>query len=69
MLNTFYIGGGNYWGEDGPNEKFNFEIVPELLKLGIKEKDLKKIANMFAEIYDIGYLNGSHNTECALNDY
>ena len=69
MLNTFYIGSGNYWGEDGPNEKFNKEMVPELLKLGIKEKDLKKVVNMFVEIYDIGYSNGSHNTECALNDY
>lgn len=68
MLNTFYIGSGNYWGEDGPNEKFNKEMIPELLKLGIKEKDLKKVVNMFVEIYDIGYSNGSHNAECALND-
>jgi len=44
-------------------------IVPALLKMGIKEKDMDKVANMFVEIYDIGYSNGSHNTECALNEY
>lgn len=66
---NFYIGSGDYFGKNGPNEKFNNEIVPALLKLGIKEKDLKKVADMFEEIYDIGYSNGSDNTECALNEY
>ena len=69
MKANYYIGGGDYWGENKPNDKFNTVIVPALLKMGIKEKDMDKVANMFVEIYDIGYSNGSHNTECALNEY
>ena len=60
-MSDFYIGSGDFFGENGPNEKFNKEIVPELLKMGIKEKDLPKVAKMFTEIYDIGYSNGVDN--------
>jgi len=69
MKANYYIGSGNYWGENKPNDKFNKEMVPILLKLGIKEKDMDKVANMFTEIYDIGYSNGSHWTECEYNEY
>lgn len=69
MKANYYIGSGNYWGENKPNDKFNKEMVPILLKLGIKEKDMDKVADMFVEIYDIGYSNGSHCTECAYNEY
>ena len=69
MKANYYIGGGDYWGENKPNDKFNKVMVPTLLKMGIKEKDMDKVASMFVEIYDIGYSNGSHNTECALNEY
>ena len=68
MKTNFYIGCGDYFGNNGPNDKFNKEIVPALLKLGIKEKDLKKVANMFEEIYDIGYSNGADNEAGAMND-
>jgi len=69
MKENYYIGSGDYWGENKPNDKFNKIMVPALLKMGIKEKDMDKVASMFVEIYDIGYSNGSHNTECALNEY
>lgn len=65
----YYIGSGDYFGENGPNELFNNTIVPELKKLGIKEKDMKKVANMFVEIYDIGYSNGADNRESEMNEY
>lgn len=69
MKANYYIGSGNYWGENKPNDKFNKEMIPILLKLGIKEKDMDKVADMFVEIYDIGYSNGSHCMECAYNEY
>ena len=69
MKANYYIGSGDYWGENKPNDKFNKVMVPALLDMGIKEKDMAKVADMFVEIYDIGYSNGSHNTECALNEY
>ena len=65
----YYIGGGDYFGENGPNELFNNTIVPELKKLGIKDKDMKKVANMFVEIYDIGWSNGADNREGEMNEY
>ena len=65
----FYIGSGDYWGKNGPNEKFNNEMVPALMKMGIKKKDLDEVVKMFVKIYDIGYSNGANNTECALNEY
>ena len=43
MKANYYIGGGDYWGENKPNDKFNKVIVPALLKMGIKEKDMDKI--------------------------
>ena len=38
-------------------------MVPKLIKLGIKEKDMPTVANMFAEMYDIGYCNGMDNAQ------
>ncbi|MBQ3415123.1 MAG: hypothetical protein IJH39_07245 [Clostridia bacterium] len=63
MNTDYYIGSGDYFGENGPNEKFNKEMVPKLIKLGIKEKDMPTVANMFAEMYDIGYCNGMDNAQ------
>ena len=54
----YYIGSGDLFGEDGPNEIFNDVYVERLKKLGIKEKDIKEVAKMFENIYDIGYQNG-----------
>ena len=51
------------------HEKFNKEIVPELLKMGIKEKDLPKVVRMFTEIYDIGYSNGADNEAGARSEW
>ena len=68
-MNEFYIGSGDFFGENGPNEKFNKEIVPRLLKMGIKEKDLKEVARMFMEIYDIGYSNGADNEAGARSEW
>ena len=69
MKANYYIGSGDYFGNNSPNEKFNNEIIPALLKLGIKEKDMDKVASMFEDIYDIGYSNGSDNTEMCINEY
>ena len=54
----YYIGSGDPFGEDGPNEIFNDVYVARLKELGIKEKDIKEVAKMFENIYDIGYQNG-----------
>jgi len=34
----FYIGSGDYFGENGPNDLFNDVYVPRLKRLGIKKK-------------------------------
>ena len=54
----YYIGSGDPFGEDGPNELFNDSYVDRLKELGISEKNMKEVAKMFEEIYDIGYRNG-----------
>ena len=71
MKTNFYIGSGDYFGKNSPNDKFNKEIVPSLLKLGIKEKDMDKVAKMFTDIYELGYDNGKDNEAWANaeNDY
>lgn len=56
----YYIGDGDYFGNNSPNDKFNRELLPLLKNLGInKESDLDKIANLVSEIYEIGYDNGA----------
>lgn len=67
-MKEFYIGGGDYYGYNEPNEKFNKEMVPALLKLGIKEEDMDKVAAMFEEIYGIGYENGTDNAYGVMTD-
>lgn len=69
MKENYYIGEGDYWGENKPNDKFNKVMVPALLKMGIKEKDMDKVASMFEEIYEIGYSNGADSAECELDEY
>ena len=69
MKKNYYIGSGDYFGYNGPNELFNNVYVPRLWKLGIKEKDMDEVAKMFREIYDIGYSNGADNEHGCLNDY
>ena len=55
MKPDYYVGGGNYFGDSCPNENFNKVIVPRLLELGIKPDDMDEVAEMFADIYEIGY--------------
>jgi hypothetical protein len=69
MKKNYYIGSGDYFGNNGPNELFNKVYVPRLWELGIKEKDMDEVAKMFEEIYDIGYSNGADNENGCLNDY
>lgn len=66
--NEFYIGSGDYYGNNSPNDLFNKVYVPRLKKLGIKDKDLKEVAGMFEKIYDMGFSNGGDNRECEMND-
>ena len=61
MANNYYIGGGDYFGNNGPNEKFNNEIAPRLLELGISPDDMDEVARIFEDIYQIGYENGENN--------
>jgi len=65
MKQDYYIGGGNYMGDNCPNKNFNKVIVPRLLELGIKPDDIDEVAKMFADIYEIGYSNGEN---CAYGD-
>lgn len=62
MRNDYYIGGGDYLGDNGPNDKFNNEYVPRLLELGVKPENMDEIARMFTDIYDIGFSNGENCT-------
>jgi len=58
MKQDYYIGGGDYMGDDCPNENFNKVTVPRLLELGIKPENMDEVAKMFADIYQIGFSNG-----------
>ena len=58
MKQDYYIGEGDYMGDDCPNENFNKVIVPRLLELGIKPENIDEVAKMFADIYRIGFSNG-----------
>ena len=62
----FYIGCGNYWGRNSPNDLFNNTYAPRLMKLGIKENKMEEVAKMFEEIYSMGYENGADNMECEI---
>ena len=62
MKNDYYIGGGDYLGNDSPNDDFNNKFVPRLLELGIKPDDMDEVANMFADVYEIGFSNGENCT-------
>ena len=50
MKSNYYIGGGDYFGDNCPNENFNKVIVPRLLELGIKPENMDEVAKMFADI-------------------
>ena len=65
MKFDYYIGGGDYFGDNCPNENFNKVIVPRLLELGIKPENMDEVAKMFADIYEVGYSNGEN---CACFD-
>ena len=58
MKDNYYIGGGDYLGDNSPNEKFNKVYVPRLLELGIKPEDMDEVASMFEDVYEIGWSNG-----------
>jgi hypothetical protein len=65
----YYIGSGDYFGNNKPNDKFNKEMVPYLKTLKLKEKDIDKIAKYVEFFYGLGYSNGVDNEACATNEY
>ena len=65
MKDNYYIGGGDYLGNNSPNEKFNKVYVPRLLELGIKPEDMDEVASMFEDVYETGWSNGEN---CAYGD-
>lgn len=65
----YYIGSGDYFGNNNPNDKFNKEMVPYLKALKLKEKDIDKIAKYVEFFYDLGYSNGVDNEACTENEY
>lgn len=67
MNTDYFIGGGDFMGNDGPNEIFNTQYVPRLLELGIHPENMDEIAQMFRDVYNIGFSNGD-NVACALSD-
>ena len=62
MKDNYYIGGGDYLGNNSPNEKFNKVYVPRLLELGIKPEDMDEVASMFEDVYEAGWSNGENCT-------
>ncbi len=67
MNTNYYIGGGDFYGMNGPNENFNTKYVPRLLELGIHPENMDEVVQMFRDIYEIGFSNGE-NVECALSE-
>ena len=68
MKSNYYIGIGDYFGDNCPNENFNKVIVPRLLELGIKPENMDEAAKMFADIYEIGYSNGDNCACCDMQE-
>ena len=68
MKSDYYIGGGDYFGDNRPNENFNKVIVPRLLELGIKPENMDEVAKMFADIYEIGYSNRDNCAYCDMSE-
>ena len=68
MKSNYYIGSGDYCGDNFPNENFNNVIVPRLLELGIKPENMDEVAKMFADIYEIGYSNGDNCACCDMQE-
>lgn len=60
MKLDYYIGSGDYMGNHCPNENFNKVIVPRLLELGISPDDMDEVAEMFEDIYELGFSNGEN---------
>lgn len=69
MNKQYKIGSGDYFGKCAANNKFNKELLPLLLKLNIKEKDIDKIANIISDIYSLAYDDGYDNGEHEHFDY
>ncbi len=67
-MKEYYVGAGDYWGNNNVSKKFNENIVPRLLAFGIKESDMDEVAKMFEDLCEMSYENGANNTECALNE-
>lgn len=67
-MKDYFIGGGDPFGDNCPNEIFNKEFVPRLIELGISEKDMDDVVKMFVEIYDFGYDNGVANEAFNLSE-
>lgn len=65
----YKIGSGDYFGKCVANNKFNKELLPYLLKLNIKEKDIDKIANIVSDIYSLAYDDGYDNAEHEADEY
>lgn len=63
-MTQYHIGGGNYWGKEGPDEHFNNVYVPRLLELGIKPENMGEVAEMFADVYGTGFMNGEDYLHC-----
>ena len=68
MKPNYYIGGGDYFGDNCPSEKFNKVIVPRLLELGIKPENMDEVAKMFSDIFEIGYSNGYNCAYCDMQE-
>lgn len=69
-LNKFYfIGGGDYFGNNAPNQKFNDEVVELLRTNKVSESIIQQIANSVEEIYSMGYNNGYDCCEAENNEY
>ena len=63
-MKEYYIGSGDYFGKNGPNDYFNKTFVPYLKRIGLSDKQINEVSKMTVEIYDIGYSNGYDNAVC-----
>lgn len=62
---------GDYFGQnDKATEKYNKELVPLLMRLGItKEKDLDKIYNIIDDIVSEACINAASYAICEEHEY
>ena len=57
-MKMYSVTGGMYYESNSANDKFNLNFAPAIRKMGVKEENIAKIAEMFHQMYEVGHSDG-----------